>query len=556
MDRFSIFVAIFLFAFLHIATPAPAGHHTRRADNEAKVDLDNGYRVFVGTLNATGQYYMFSNVPYAEQPVGELRFEKPVPLSGHRKEGDEEPSVDIICPQGFPQWQIDLLAKASGYDSETMAQLLRATPGQSEACLFLDVYVPVDIINRGQAPKAPVMVWIHGGGFTFGSKTAYGSAAGLIARSKQDGGPGVIVVSINYRLGMFGWLGGDVPGNLGLLDQRLALVWVHEHIAEFGGDPDRVTVMGESAGAASIVHHITAAQRPPFSQAIVMSPAWQFNIDPSVSYANVLKAASAVPAGGASNKSDLRKLQAEDAIDVNQAVVDAAPYGSFGFGPWPDGDYVTELPQISLYYGRIDPGIQMLISHTSHETEAFLPDVPWTSDDVRQYVEAGLPRATSATINTLLADPRLYPDVDGAPYPWTTPRERAARLASDLEFVCTTRFLALARGNASFNYIFAYPPGWHAEDVPYAFFDGDTSTLDFGLPVNATLAHQLQDYLVAFAETGDPNRGGVVSFPVYGPEARVLQLTADGFQEGVDDLTGYRCEWIQKAMVDGLLRLS
>lgn len=135
-------------------------------------------------------------------------------------------------------------------------------PRTTEDCLFLDVVVPREVFKQRRRAKAPVLVWIHGGGYTGGSKDDSGSAAGLIARSGGDNNGRVIFVSFNYRLGAFGFLSGatlqaDGVANAGLLDQRFALEWIQRNIHHFGGDPGRVTVVGESAGGGSIMHQIT-----------------------------------------------------------------------------------------------------------------------------------------------------------------------------------------------------------------------------------------------------------------------------------------------------------
>jgi carboxylesterase type B len=132
-------------------------------------------------------------------------------------------------------------------------------PRTSEDCLFLDVVVPKAAYTNG---RAPVIVWIHGGGYTQGSKVDSGNPSGLIARSKSFTANGVIYVSINYRLGAFGWSSGstlakDGTPNAGLYDQRFALEWVQKYISRFGGDPKKVTVLGESAGGASVMQQIT-----------------------------------------------------------------------------------------------------------------------------------------------------------------------------------------------------------------------------------------------------------------------------------------------------------
>lgn len=161
-------------------------------------------------------------------------------------------------------------------------------PRTNEDCLFLDIIVPRKVFEKAGSKKgAPVLgesicnlnysssefnyanvdakVWIYGGGFTGGDKAGIntGNPAGLIQRSND----GIIYVALNYRLGAFGWLAGptfqtDGTPNAGLHDQRFALHWIQKHIASFGGDPDQVTVMGESAGGGSIMHQITVSVYP------------------------------------------------------------------------------------------------------------------------------------------------------------------------------------------------------------------------------------------------------------------------------------------------------
>lgn len=213
------------------------------------------------------------------------------------------------------------------------------------------------------SPIAPVLVWIHGGGFTFGSKSLYGSPSGLIAQSRNNGQDGIIVVAINYRLGMYGWLAGDdVTPNLGLYDQRVALEWVQKYIGLFGGSKDKVTVMGESAGGSSIVHHITAYggnMTAPFQRAIPQSPAFQFNIDLAANYNTTLAAASKQLGTVVKGVADLRKLPAETLVEINQATVMLAPIGTFGFGPGPDGTYVPNIPQVLFYEGKFDNNVDV-----------------------------------------------------------------------------------------------------------------------------------------------------------------------------------------------------
>ncbi|KAI0595926.1 Alpha/Beta hydrolase protein [Biscogniauxia sp. FL1348] len=537
--------------------------YSSRQSQTENVTVDLGYEIHQGTLDATGNFYMFSNVPYAEQPVGDLRFQKPVALTGQAStEINEGSEGEVKCMQAYPEWILELFAGGSAANLPAVTEQLVNASGQTESCLVLDVRVPVDVFNAGSTAQAPVLVWIHGGGFTYGSKTSDGDPAGIIARSQADGGAGLIFVSINYRLGLFGWLGGDdddnVTPNLGLYDQLLAFEWVQQHIAQFGGSPDRVTVMGESAGAASIVHHVTAyggsGSPAPFQAAIPQSPAFQFNVNTTAGYALTLAAASNHTGAGIRSVADLSALDAQGLKTVNQAVVYGARTGTFNFGPTPDGTYVPKLPQILLLEGQFDHSVNLLISHTANEAVPFTPTDIATAADVRARVVDSFPEASEATIDTLLDD--VYPDVlnGSADYPWTSEFARAAQIGTDTSFACTTRFLATAFQNLTHNYIFAYPPAYHAADLPYVFYSPSSSSAD----VDAALAQALQDYIVAFARSGgDPNAqnpgAAATAFPAYGAAAQVLRLTQDGFEPGVDDMANERCEWIQRALAEGLL---
>ncbi|XP_062580478.1 uncharacterized protein LOC134242419 [Saccostrea cucullata] len=166
----------------------------------------------------------FYNIPFAKPPLGKLRFAKPVP---------------------YGSWTGTLNATEHG--NQCMQLPSYEMPGieTSEDCLYLNIFVPHDVSNSS---KKPVMVWIHGGGFTGGSAHVYESSALALQGD-------VIVVTIQYRLGIFGFFSlgkNEALGNYGLWDQMLALDWVHQNIDSFGGDPSSVTIFGESAGGASV----------------------------------------------------------------------------------------------------------------------------------------------------------------------------------------------------------------------------------------------------------------------------------------------------------------
>ncbi|XP_022097401.1 acetylcholinesterase-like isoform X2 [Acanthaster planci] len=172
----------------------------------------------------------YLGIPYAEPPVGLLRFKPPVAKS---LRGElQATKLGNRCPQ--PPFNFGLMTVKGTFN---------------EDCLFLDVFVP-----HRAPPKAAVLVFLHGGGFFLGAGTIERTPPTPIAAVGD-----VIVVTLNYRLGALGFLSTDddiIPGNMGLLDQRLALEWVRDNIQAFGGDPERVTIVGESAGAASVSFHL------------------------------------------------------------------------------------------------------------------------------------------------------------------------------------------------------------------------------------------------------------------------------------------------------------
>ena len=221
-------------------------------------------------------------------------------------------------------------------------------------------YAPYQEMEVLTILAAPVLVYIHGGGFTAGTKVS--DPAGLIARSQVGDGEGVIFVAINYRLGLYGWLSGgnDTIPNLGLHDQLKALQWVQEYISLFGGDSDQVTVIGESAGASSIVFHITSYggnTKLPFQRAIPQSPAFQFNINATAGYELTMEVASNVTGTTISTVAELSALDATTLKTINEKTILEASWGNIIFGPAPDGVYVPRLPQVLLAEGAFNKDV-------------------------------------------------------------------------------------------------------------------------------------------------------------------------------------------------------
>ncbi|KAL8917305.1 MAG: hypothetical protein Q9208_008026 [Pyrenodesmia sp. 3 TL-2023] len=367
-------------------------------------------------------------------------------------------------------------------------------PGRlSPAVPFTSFVPPADPTET----KSQVLVWIYGGGFA-GGYGARCSPAALIKQSYSSSANGVVFVALNYRLGAFGWLaGGGAVANTGLLDQQLALKWVQDHIASFGGEPKQVTVMGESAGAGSIMYHLTSdndASKPPlFQQAILQSPFF-FPDQGRTRSEEVAKQFFQLP--GVGKLSDARAVQAETLRSANYRMVLDAPDGQFTFGP------------------TVDAG-------------ASNPPIPWIPDDLpfKIYL-AGLSRAASptmlASISTIYPPARSVSDL-----PYNDGLERAALMTSEVLVTCNTYLLSLAYQNATYNYLFDVFPGLHGDDLHYTFGpDPSTRSPEVQLAI--------QSYIGQFSQSGDPNGNGLPPFKRYGGGNEVLRLSTDGF-EGILD---------------------
>ncbi len=238
-----------------------------------------------------------------------------------------------------------------------------------EDCLFLDIYVPWDKLRDDSTPKLPVVVYLFGGAYIFGGKDTEVSSGGEkwslydgqgIFEATEDQ---VIWVVANYRLGTFGWLAGDTversgSPNAALYDQRLVFQFVQDYIDQVHGDKNRVSAWGNSAGAGSLIHHLTAFggdQQPLFSQAVLWSPAYQWGYDRQGALEDTYRS-FATAAGCGDKLGDLECLRNTDTKtlrEVNHKIVDnATNIGLSPFGPAVDGSLVKMLPAAQFQLGK------------------------------------------------------------------------------------------------------------------------------------------------------------------------------------------------------------
>jgi para-nitrobenzyl esterase len=455
-----------------------------------------------------GPVVRFSGVPYAAAPTGHLRFAPPAPPQPWSQDRDAT-RPGPVCPQ----------------PTETLL------PGQviGEDCLSVNVTAPA----TASAGPRPVLVWLHGGGFVFGSGSDY-DAARLAARGD------LLVVTVNYRLGVFGGLSlPEMDGrNVGLQDQVAALRWVRDNAAAFGADPRNVTLAGESAGALSTCSLLASpATEGLFTRAIIASgscrmrhPAGALGPSlPEVSTWNPQQSTdaysrSAVAAVGCSDPAValdcLRSRPVADLVALGPAFTTLA----VGSGILPDdpgrvprADWATAVPVLS---GN-------------------------TVDEHLGNVLAAYPGATEQTYRTALAR-SFGPAADeiSRRYPlqqFPNPTRALARVYSDTDWICPTLSINrdYARTAPVWTYLFSdpqaptpdggqvpRPAAVHGSDVVYTLpLAGQPNPLG---PRQQELADQMIDYWAAFAHTGDPNGHGRPTWPATTPNAvSALQLTSE-----------------------------
>jgi para-nitrobenzyl esterase len=452
-----------------------------------------------------GEVQAFKGIPYAAPPVGDLRWkppQAPKPWQGERQAAEFGPA----CPQ----------------PPSPMGKL----PNQSEDCLTLNVWTPAK--RAGQ--RLPVMVWIYGGGFIIGASSQPLYSGEPLARQ------GVVVVTVNYRLGVFGWLAHPrlteesrhhSSGNYGLLDQIAALKWVQRNIPAFGGDPRRVTIFGESAGGASVyLLLVSPLARGLFHRAIAESGARvsvpiRHRSEAWYGYRPAEKLGQALG-------EDLAALRAKTTAEILALAPSQGLDKSFSegseYGPIVDGFVVPGDPGELLDAGRVHK-VPLLAGTNADEGTLFMLIDPSQGKTLTAYRE-DLKRRYGASADRLLA---LYPASSDAEV-----RPSLSRLLGESRFLHPTRSVlrAMARKNAkTYAYHFtrvsrvAEPMrlgAFHGAEIPYVF--ANLSVPLFGaMPLgpdpyddrDRALSREMSAAWVRFAAAGDPNGPGLPAWPAY-----------------------------------------
>lgn len=481
--------------------------------------LDPPCGALTGLRLATVDAYL--GIPYAEPPVGTLRFRAPVPLG--RWDGEREATAfGPAAPQPVG-------GRFSG-----LVPGMDAGP-QSEDCLRLNVWVP----HGGAAPR-PVMVWLHGGAFTIGA-TSLPVYDGQLLASEQD----VVVVSVGYRLGALGWLSG-LPGvtpNCGLLDQVEALRWVRDNVAWFGGDPGNVTVFGESAGAGSVLHLLASPLAEGLlHKAIAQSPGAAQTLTPD--RAALVSTALHEALGGR----DLVTVPVADLLAAQQGVAEelVRTVGAMAFHPVVDGGTVPAAP--------LEPGaaaaVPLLAGTTAEEMRLFADPVLAGLDHATLVAvlepllsaEAHRPVGSAAVDAVLTAYEQATPGADGADLFAAVTTDAVMRLPVE----------QLLDQHAAVAPTYAYSFTWrasgaprdvgacHGADIPFAFgtLDRDGWGDWLGDPDDAqALSRAVREAWASFARTGRPAAKDLPDWPAYDANrltmrlGRTVEVAADPLRE-------------------------
>jgi para-nitrobenzyl esterase len=462
----------------------------------------------LGTVRGklVGGVRSFLGIPYAAPPVGELRWHAPAPHPGWTGVRNAT-SAGTVCTQTIPVVNI---------------------PTGGENCLFINVHTPDP---PPQAP-APVMVWIHGGGFTTGDGLQYGGGTdGSVIVRKS----GVVVVSLNYRLGQFGFLAHAAlstedpehpgSGNYGLEDQIAALQWVQRNIAAFGGDPNNVTIFGESAGGWSVCAHLASPRSAGlFHRAIVQSG---ICIMPqsSLAGAEAQGAAFASRLGCDGAEDVLACMRAKSANDV-RAVLPPDPSFAFSegeFGSWfpvVDGNIFTEQMADSFAAGNFNQ-VPVMVGSNRDEGTLFVmmshdsSSGPLTAEDYLDRL-----RYLLYNNDELVSTVEAHYPLDSYPSPF----EALSAAFGDGFLACPTIDTGhlLAAHAPTYLYQFEFPDAAFALSTTEelgAFHSAEVQYV-FGIPTKppftsdeVALSEQLMGYWTRFARTGDPNGGDAVVWP-------------------------------------------
>lgn len=464
-----------------------------------------------GTSGSAPGMRVFKGIPYATPPLGELRWRPPQPphsWEGIRKTDEFGPEC-MQSPNAMGGPFRDLREKREPI---------------SEDCLYLNIWTPANSSRK----RLPVMVWIYGGGFKGGSSSLPYYNGEVLAKK------GVVVVSFNYRVGVFGFLAhpelmDESPhhagGDYGLLDMVAALQWVRSNIAAFGGDPKRVTIFGESAGSMAVSCLMASPlAKGLFQRAIGESGA---TVEPRSGQLLLARAEQTgikfAQSAGAKSLAELRAMPADRVFSAYEAFAKANGGGRSGFGPAVDGWFLPDSPYHLFAAGKQND-VPLLTGTNADEGSFFLQPV-----SAEKFIEQANRRFGDQAQEFL----KLYP-VDSEEK--VLPSETASQ--TDGMFACAARTWVnlqtrTGKSKAYLYFLNRVPPmpnsrrygSFHGSDLFYVFGSMNYHPEWAWTPIDNRLSEIISSYWVNFATKGDPNGKGLPKWPSYSEKTHlVIQL--------------------------------
>ncbi|KAL2869050.1 Alpha/Beta hydrolase protein [Aspergillus lucknowensis] len=529
MASISYFLAVFSLLSVHFYSSALAFTPT-------PIDLDYAIHAptYVNSTASGTRVALYNNIRFAYPPTGNLRFRKPRTPPPHEagiQDGrDRLYKSDCVssAPAGIP---------FPGLNGSTWGQ---------EDCLFLNVYVPEGV--RPGIDRVPVVHWIYGSAYAFGSKDLMWDGMPLMdhIRSPEDQ---FIYVASNYRMGLYGWTSAedeDMDANVGLHDAIAAVEWTQKYISRFGGDPDNITVMGESAGGNMIALMLVAeGLELPFQKAFLSSPAMLPRRNVTTRRRDVFN--QVLKAANCTSLECLRNASPSTLVEANKYLLTEVPGESggasfgpgIGLGPFPDGHFIPDAMTALFEEGRFNKQVRSVISgNMAAEGLQTTPDVS-TAAEFATLVRRLLPGATDRTVQRI-RDLYPYPDseIQAVAVDWTT----------DAVFACNAQAAARAYADRGHRYVFSVPPATHGLDLNYLFYRSQDQTT---MAIEA-LAREFQSKTLDFIRGQNcASGGGVEDWPVYGKGFSTANITERGFVTAVDPwATRKNCDLIFDLIMD------
>ncbi|XP_049630412.1 cholinesterase [Suncus etruscus] len=510
---------------------------TTHSEEDVIITTNNGKIRGINLPVLGGIVSAFLGIPYAQPPIGSLRFKKPQYLSKWSDIWNATKYANS-CYQNIDQ----------SFPGFSGSEMWNPNTELSEDCLYLNVWVPSPKPNN-----ASVMIWIYGGAFQSGTASLHVYDGKFLAHVER-----VIVVSMNYRLGALGFLAlpgnKEAPGNMGLFDQQLALLWVQNNIAAFGGNPKSVTLFGESAGAGSVsLHLFSPSSQPLFTRAILQSGSSNAPWAVMSLYEARNRTFTLAKSVGCFRENEtaiiacLRNKDPQEILSNEIFIVPNDTLLSINFGPTLDGDFLSDMPNTLLHLGQLKK-TQVLVGVNKDEGSAFLvygaPGISKDNDSIitRKEFQEGL-KMLFPRLGELGKDSILFHYVD-----WLDDdrpekyRDALDDILGDYNFICpalefTKKFSEL--GSDAFFYYFDHRSSKSPWPEWMGVMHGYEIEFVFGLPLeersNYTRTEDILSRFIMkswanFAKYGNPNgiQNNSTRWPIFkSTEQKYLTLNID-----------------------------